>query len=35
MNSTLGAGFYAHVWGILPYAFGTANDEVYLIYSIN
>jgi len=31
MSQPLGAGFYASVWGPLPFAFGTAPPERYLI----
>ncbi|HSC45415.1 MAG TPA: glycosyltransferase family 39 protein [Candidatus Acidoferrum sp.] len=31
MSQPLGAGFYASVWGPLPFAFGTAPAERYLI----
>jgi len=31
MSQPLGAGFYASVWGPLPFAFGTAPQERYLI----
>ncbi len=34
MNSAVGAGFYAELWGPLPYAFGAAQPERYRIYRI-
>lgn len=34
MSFVLGAGFYAHEWGILPFAFGAAPNEVYFIYYV-
>ena len=35
LNSKLGAGYYSHQWGILPFSFGKVPDEVYLIYRFN
>jgi len=32
MNQTLGAGFYASVWGPLPFAFGRVPPEVVFVY---
>jgi hypothetical protein len=32
MKSNLGAGFYSHLWGPLPFAFGKPDDGKYLIY---
>ncbi len=35
MNSSVGAGYYADVWGPLPYAFGHIPDEKYFIFELN
>jgi len=34
MNPRLGAGFYTHIWGPLPFAFGSVPPERYDLYEI-
>jgi len=34
MSSNLGAGFYAIIWGPLPYAFGTVDPEYYYFFKM-
>jgi 4-amino-4-deoxy-L-arabinose transferase-like glycosyltransferase len=35
MNPNGGAGFYSDAWGPLPFAFGRASDEEYVVVSIH
>jgi 4-amino-4-deoxy-L-arabinose transferase-like glycosyltransferase len=35
MNSKEGAGFYSDAWGPLPFAFGRASDEEYVVVSVH
>jgi hypothetical protein len=35
MSSTVGAGFYANIWGPLPFAIGAVPPEKYTIYLFN
>ncbi len=35
MSTALGAGFYTHQWGVLPFSFGKVPDETYLMYRFN
>jgi 4-amino-4-deoxy-L-arabinose transferase-like glycosyltransferase len=35
MNPAVGAGFYADVWGPLPFAFGDVPPERYMVYRIH
>jgi tetratricopeptide (TPR) repeat protein len=34
MNRYIGAGFYSHEWGILPFAVGLTTHERYLVFEI-
>jgi hypothetical protein len=34
MNYHAGSGFYSSIWGPVPFAFGPAKPEVYLIYEV-
>lgn len=34
MNPAMGAGFYSHLWGPLPFVFGLADQEKYYVYMI-
>ncbi len=34
MHPYVGAGFYAHLWGPLPYAFGDVPEEIYAVYEL-
>jgi hypothetical protein len=33
-NKRSDAGFYSHLWGMLPFAVSTAPDEVFAIYRV-
>jgi hypothetical protein len=34
MHRVVSAGWYAHIWGVLPYRFGRVPEEVYWVYEI-
>ena len=34
MNPVLGAGFYLHTWGPMPFAIGNAGIDEYYAYTI-